>query len=140
MPSLNGITSDDLKLKEYLNSLQHLNFQIQYQRIELDKTIKINMPQQVQNQGYADNVLPLFNNFNYMEIKNDDYNKSYYYFIKLAEILLKTNKEMIFESPIERGLAHQITLFNDMVLKASEGCKPNLIADYLFEHPLVFLV
>lgn len=43
------------------------------------------------------------------------------------------NKEMIFESPIERGLAHQITLFNDMVLKASEGCKPNLIADYLFE-------
>lgn len=77
----NYMIEDDLKLKEYLNSLQHLNFQIQYQRIELDKTIKINMPQQVQNQGYADDVLPLFNNFNYMEIKNDDYNKSYYYFI-----------------------------------------------------------
>lgn len=77
----NYMIEDDSKLKEYLNSLQHLNFQIQYQRIELDKTIKINMPQQVQNQGYADDVLPLFNNFNYMEIKNDDYNKSYYYFI-----------------------------------------------------------
>lgn len=77
----NYMIEDDLKLKKYLNSLQHLIFQIQYQRIELDKTIKINMPQQVQNQGYADDVLPLFNNFNYMEIKNDDYNKSYYYFI-----------------------------------------------------------
>ena len=77
----NYMIEDDSKLKEYLNSLQHLNFQIQYQRIELDKTIKINMPQQVQNQGYANDVLPLFNNFNYMEIKNDDYNKSYYYFI-----------------------------------------------------------
>lgn len=77
----NYMIEDDSKLKEYLKSLQHLNFQIQYQRIELDKTIKINMPQQVQNQGYANNVLPLFNNFNYMEIKNDDYNKSYYYFI-----------------------------------------------------------
>lgn len=77
----NYMIEDDSKLKEYLNSLQYLNFQIQYQRIELDKTIKINMPQQVQNQGYADDVLPLFNNFNYMEIKNDDYNKSYYYFI-----------------------------------------------------------
>lgn len=77
----NYMIEDDSKLKEYLNSLHYLNFQIQYQRIELDKTIKINMPQQVQNQGYADDVLPLFNNFNYMEIKNDDYNKSYYYFI-----------------------------------------------------------
>lgn len=81
MQGKNYMIEDDSKLKEYLNSLQYLNFQIQYQRIELDKTIKINMPQQVQNQGYANDVLPLFNNFNYMEIKNDDYNKSYYYFI-----------------------------------------------------------
>lgn len=77
----NYMFEDDSKLKEYLNTLQRNLYQSQYQRIELDKTIKINMPQQVQNQGYADDVLPLFNNFNYMEIKNDDYNKSYYYFI-----------------------------------------------------------
>lgn len=77
----NYMFEDDSKLKEYLNTLQRNLYQIQYQRIELDKTIKINMPQQVQNQGYADDVLPLFNNFNYMEIKNDDYNKSYYYYI-----------------------------------------------------------
>lgn len=43
------------------------------------------------------------------------------------------NTKMIFKSGTERTLAHHLTLFNDMVLKASEGCKPNLIADYLFE-------
>lgn len=43
------------------------------------------------------------------------------------------NTNMIFKSGTERTLAHHLTLFNDIVLKASEGCKPNLIADYLFE-------
>lgn len=43
------------------------------------------------------------------------------------------NTDMIFKSGTERTLAHHLTLFNDIVLKASEGCKPNLIADYLFE-------
>lgn len=77
----NYMFEDDTKLKEYLNTLHPHLFQSQYQRIELDKTIKFNMPQQVQNQGYANDVLPLFTNYNYVELKNDDYNKSYYYFI-----------------------------------------------------------
>lgn len=77
----NYMIEDDTKLKEYLNTLHPHLFQSQYQRIELDKTIKFNMPQQVQNQGYANDVLPLFTNYNYVELKNDDYNKSYYYFI-----------------------------------------------------------
>lgn len=77
----NYMFEDDTKLKEYLSTLHPHLFQSQYQRIELDKTIKFNMPQQVQNQGYANDVLPLFTNYNYVELKNDDYNKSYYYFI-----------------------------------------------------------
>lgn len=77
----NYMFENDTKLKEYLNTLHPHLFQWQYQRIELDKTIKFNMPQQVQNQGYANDVLPLFTNYNYAELKNDDYNKSYYYFI-----------------------------------------------------------
>lgn len=40
---------------------------------------------------------------------------------------------LIFENETERALAHQLALFNDIVLKAAESCKPNLIADYLFE-------
>lgn len=41
--------------------------------------------------------------------------------------------EMIFNNGTERALAHQLSLMNGVVLKAAESCKPNLIADYLFE-------
>lgn len=41
--------------------------------------------------------------------------------------------ELIFENGSERALAHQLSLFDNSILKAAETCKPNLIADYLFE-------
>lgn len=43
------------------------------------------------------------------------------------------NHPIIFRNSEERTLAHQLLLFNNLVLKAAETCKPNLIADYLFE-------
>ncbi|MGL5052995.1 MAG: DALR anticodon-binding domain-containing protein, partial [Cetobacterium sp.] len=33
----------------------------------------------------------------------------------------------------ERTLAHHLTQFPGVVLKAAETCRPNLLADYLFE-------
>lgn len=65
-----------------------------------------------------------------------------YSYARIKSILRRAEKEnhkinseakIQFVSPVERALAHQMTLFNDIVLKASETCKPNLIADYLFE-------
>lgn len=41
--------------------------------------------------------------------------------------------EMVFNNSTERALAQQLSLMNGVILKAAESCKPNLIADYLFE-------
>ncbi|MGL4393187.1 MAG: arginine--tRNA ligase [Fusobacteriaceae bacterium] len=46
---------------------------------------------------------------------------------------LDEKSEIIFENELERILAHQVTLFNNSVLKSIETWRPNLIADYLFE-------
>ncbi|WP_297597076.1 arginine--tRNA ligase [uncultured Cetobacterium sp.] len=45
------------------------------------------------------------------------------------------NKEIKieFQDKAERGLAHHLTQFPSVVLKAAESCRPNLVADYLFE-------
>lgn len=43
------------------------------------------------------------------------------------------NVEIIFTDKAERNLAHHLTQFPTVVLKAAESCRPNLIADYLFE-------
>ena len=45
------------------------------------------------------------------------------------------NKEIKieFQDKAERGLAHHLTQFQSVVLKAAESCRPNLVADYLFE-------
>ncbi|MGL5123183.1 MAG: arginine--tRNA ligase [Fusobacteriaceae bacterium] len=48
-------------------------------------------------------------------------------------ITIDLNHAINFINVEERVLAHQLTLFNNLVLKAAETCKPNLIADYIFE-------
>ncbi|MGL4687823.1 MAG: DALR anticodon-binding domain-containing protein, partial [Fusobacteriaceae bacterium] len=48
-------------------------------------------------------------------------------------ITIESKHSISFTSTEERTLAHQLTLFNNLVLKAAETCKPNLIADYIFE-------
>ena len=65
-----------------------------------------------------------------------------YSYARIQSIIRKAkenNKEVNFSSKIifnnstERNLAHQLTQFNRIVLKASETYKPNVIADYLYE-------
>ncbi|MGL5055850.1 MAG: arginine--tRNA ligase [Fusobacteriaceae bacterium] len=65
-----------------------------------------------------------------------------YSYARIRSILRKAeteekylNKEakIIFNNKTERGLAHHVAQFNNIVLKASESYKPNVIADYLFE-------
>ncbi|MGL4533471.1 MAG: arginine--tRNA ligase [Fusobacteriaceae bacterium] len=65
-----------------------------------------------------------------------------YSYARIRSILRKAeteekylNKEakIIFSNKTERGLAHHVAQFNNIVLKASESYKPNVIADYLFE-------
>lgn len=43
------------------------------------------------------------------------------------------NKNIVFKDKVERNLATHLLQFPGVVLKASESCRPNLIADYLFE-------
>ncbi len=43
------------------------------------------------------------------------------------------SKEILFNNSTERNLAHHLTQFNKIVLKASQTYKPNIIADYLYE-------
>ena len=38
-----------------------------------------------------------------------------------------------FEEKAERALAHHLTQFPEVILKAADSCRPNLVADYLFE-------
>ena len=46
---------------------------------------------------------------------------------------LNENVEIVFNDKVERALAHHLIQFPTVVLKAAESCRPNLIADYLFE-------
>ncbi|MGL4868197.1 MAG: arginine--tRNA ligase [Cetobacterium sp.] len=46
---------------------------------------------------------------------------------------IKEEVTIKFEDKAERTLAHHLTQFPAVVLKAAESCRPNLVADYLFE-------
>lgn len=46
---------------------------------------------------------------------------------------LNRDSKIIFNNSTERNLAHHVIQFNNVILKASESYKPNVIADYLFE-------
>ncbi|MGL4425870.1 MAG: arginine--tRNA ligase [Cetobacterium sp.] len=46
---------------------------------------------------------------------------------------IKEEVTIKFEDKTERTLAHHLTQFPAVVLKAAESCRPNLVADYLFE-------
>lgn len=46
---------------------------------------------------------------------------------------VKEDITMKFADKTERTLAHHLTQFPGIILKAAENCRPNLIADYLFE-------
>lgn len=40
---------------------------------------------------------------------------------------------LVLQDKYERSLANYMTIFPSSVLKAAETCKPNLIADYLYD-------
>lgn len=46
---------------------------------------------------------------------------------------IKEDATIKFIDKTERTLAHHLTQFPGVILKAAESCRPNLIADYLFE-------
>ena len=52
---------------------------------------------------------------------------------EMEEKHLNKEAQIVFNNKTERGLAHHVAQFNNIVLKASESYKPNVIADYLFE-------
>ncbi|WP_297404559.1 arginine--tRNA ligase [uncultured Cetobacterium sp.] len=65
-----------------------------------------------------------------------------YSYARIKSILRKATEQgkevneeatVIFKDKAERALAHHLTQFPTVVLKAAESCRPNLIADYLFE-------
>ncbi|MEG2436612.1 MAG: arginine--tRNA ligase [Cetobacterium sp.] len=47
--------------------------------------------------------------------------------------VLNENVTITFADKAERNLAHHLTQFPTVILKAAESCRPNLVADYLFE-------
>ncbi|MEG0398509.1 MAG: arginine--tRNA ligase, partial [Cetobacterium sp.] len=47
--------------------------------------------------------------------------------------IVKADANISFNDKTERALAHHLTQFPTVVLKAAESCRPNLITDYLFE-------
>ncbi len=46
---------------------------------------------------------------------------------------VKEDVKVNFVDKTERTLAHHLTQFPGVILKAADSCRPNLIADYLFE-------
>lgn len=48
-------------------------------------------------------------------------------------IVINENGEIFFQDKAERTLAHHLLQFPGIVIKAADSCRPNLIADYLFE-------
>ncbi|MGL4980725.1 MAG: arginine--tRNA ligase, partial [Fusobacteriaceae bacterium] len=65
-----------------------------------------------------------------------------YSYARIKSIIRKADKEsknvnlqaeIVFNNNTERALAQQLSLMNGVIIKAAESCKPNLIADYLFE-------
>lgn len=68
-----------------------------------------------------------------------------YVYARIQSILRKANfsnpegvKELLFEEEIENRLIIQLTKFHGVINKAAESCKPNVIADYIYELAQMF--
>ncbi|QEN04854.1 arginine--tRNA ligase [Thiospirochaeta perfilievii] len=68
-----------------------------------------------------------------------------YVYARIQSILRKTEFDtnqkvdnLIFESEIENKIILQLTKFHSVIDKAAESCKPNVIADYVYELAQLF--
>lgn len=68
-----------------------------------------------------------------------------YVYARIQSILRKTEfsnpesvEEIVFESEIENKIIMQLTKYHGIVDKAAEACKPNVIADYVYELAQMF--
>lgn len=68
-----------------------------------------------------------------------------YVYARIQSILRKTEfdpainlDKVIYETEIENRLILQLTKFHSVIVKSAESCKPNVIADYIFELAQMF--